>query len=153
MPKVSRSREIAAERSRVWALVSDPHNLPRWWPRATRVEDVRDSGTGARWTTVLGTARGDPVRADHHCTADTEGLHYGWEIELAGTPFERNWRAIRFEIELAGDGATTTVTLTSDEALRGRSRLGSSMIGAASRRRLDEALSGIERELTGAGDG
>jgi uncharacterized protein YndB with AHSA1/START domain len=24
----------------VWNLISDPYNLPRWWPRTSRVESV-----------------------------------------------------------------------------------------------------------------
>ena len=42
MPKVSRSRTIRASVESVWDLVSDPHNLPRWWPRIMRVEDVQE---------------------------------------------------------------------------------------------------------------
>jgi uncharacterized protein YndB with AHSA1/START domain len=37
MPKVSRQRMIDAPIDRVWDLVSDPHSLPRWWPKTTRV--------------------------------------------------------------------------------------------------------------------
>ncbi len=153
MAKVSRSREIAAERTRVWELVSDPHSLPRWWPRATRVEDVRGpEGQRGRWTTVLGTERGSGVRADFRCTGSTEGRRYSWELEVEGTPFERILRASRLEIALAGEGATTTVTMTSEEAMRGLARLGSAMMSAATRRRLDEALAGIERALAGGVD-
>ena len=150
MPKVSRSRVIAAERDRVWALVSDPHSLPRWWPRTKRVEDVRGGdGKRAHWTAVLETERGTGVRADYRCTASTEGARYAWEQELAGTPFDRILRASRLEIALAGDERGTKVTLTSEETLRGLSRLGSSMMRGASRRRLDEALDGIDRALVG----
>ena len=150
MPKISRSRVIAAERDRVWALVSDPHSLQRWWPRTKRVEDVRgDAGKRAHWTAVLETERGTGVRADYRCTASAEGSRYAWEQELAGTPFDRILRASRLEIALAGADTGTKVTLTSDETLRGLSRLGSSMMRGASRRRLDEALDGIDRALVG----
>jgi hypothetical protein len=44
------------------------------------------------------------------------------------------------------------VTLTSTEALRGLARLGSAMMRGASRRRLDEALAGIDRALVGIDD-
>jgi carbon monoxide dehydrogenase subunit G len=53
------------------------------------------------------------------------------------------------QVALAADGSGTRVELTSDEALRGMSRLGGSMIRNAARRRLDEALDGIERALVG----
>jgi uncharacterized protein YndB with AHSA1/START domain len=154
MPRVSRSRTIAAESARVWDLVSDPHSLPRWWPRTQRVEDVRDpGGRRAHWTTVLGTERGTGVRADFRCISSTHGLRYAWEQEIEGTPFERILKASRLEIGLDRDGDETRVTLTSNETLRGLSRLGSAMMRGASRRRLDEALEGIERALVGEPDG
>jgi uncharacterized protein YndB with AHSA1/START domain len=154
MPRVSRSRTIAAESGRVWDLVSDPHSLPRWWPRTQRVEDIRDpGGRRAHWTTVLGTERGTGVRADFRCIGSTHGHRYAWEQEIEGTPFERILKASKLEIGLDRDGDETRVTLTSDETLRGLARLGSAMMRGASRRRLDEALEGIERALVGEPDG
>jgi uncharacterized protein YndB with AHSA1/START domain len=151
MPRVSRTRTIEASPERVWELVSDPHSLPRWWPRTTRVEDVRNpGGDRAHWTAVLATDRGSGVRADFRCTASTRAVRYGWEQEVEGTPFERILRSSALEVGLAPLAAATAVTLTSDEALRGLSRLGASMMRGASRRRLDEALDGIERALVGA---
>ncbi len=148
MPRVSRSRVIAADQDRVWDLVSDPHNLPRWWPKAARVEDVRGpDGARAHWTTVLETERGSGVRADFRCTASTAKQRYAWEQQIEGTPFQRVLRAARLEIGLSADGAGTAVTLTSEESLRGISRLGSLMMRGAARDRLDEALASIERVL------
>jgi uncharacterized protein YndB with AHSA1/START domain len=141
---------IAARRERVWELVSDPHHLPRWWPRTVRVEDVRQMGSGkrSRWTTVLGTERGKGVRADYRCTSAATGERYVWEQEVEGTPFERILRFSRLEIELGeGRGGGTSVRLASSERLRGLSRLGSPMMRMAIRRRLDEALDGIERAV------
>lgn len=150
MPRVSRSRTIAAEPGQVWDLVSDPHNLPRWWPRTQRVEDVCDpGGRHAHWTAVLGTQRGAGVRADFRCTGSSQGIRYAWEQEVAGTPFERILKASSLEIGLDRDADATRVTLTSEERLRGLSRLGSTMMRGAARRRLDEALEGIERALVG----
>jgi uncharacterized protein YndB with AHSA1/START domain len=150
MPRVSRSRTIAADPGRVWDLISDPHNLPRWWPRTQRVEDVRDpGGRRAHWTTVLGTERGTGVRADFRCTGATHGARYAWEQEVAGTPFERILKTSRLEIGLDPDAGATRVTLTSEETLRGLSRLGATMMRGATRRRLDEALEGIDRALVG----
>jgi uncharacterized protein YndB with AHSA1/START domain len=146
---VSRSRVIPAERGRIWELVSDPHNLPRWWPRTLRVEDVRDPASGStQWTTVLETERGTGVRADFRRVSTAPTRSYVWEQEVEGTPFERILRSSRLEIELDGD-RETKVTLTAQEALRGLSRLGSAMMRGASRRRLDEALAGIERATLG----
>jgi uncharacterized protein YndB with AHSA1/START domain len=150
MPRVKRSRVIGVESERIWDLVSDPHSLPRWWPRAKRVEDVRGAGTGrAHWTTVLEADRGTGVRADFHCTGSTEPRRYAWEQELDGTPFERVLRASTLQIDLNPAGAQTEVTLVGEEKLRGLSRLGSTMLRGAASRRLDEALDGIERALVG----
>ena len=41
-------------------MIRDPHHLPRWWPRVTRVEDVE----GDAFTEVMTTAKGKLVRAD-----------------------------------------------------------------------------------------
>jgi len=151
MPRVSRSRVFAVEPRRIWDLVSDPYSLPRWWPRVLRVEDVRGSGKRARWTTVLETERGSGVRADYRCVGATEGERYSWEQEVAGTPFERILRRSSMEVGVGSEAAGARVTLTSDETLRGLSRLGATMMRGASRRRLDEALDGIDRALVGDG--
>lgn len=149
MPRVSRTRLIAAPRERVWALVSDPHHLPRWWPRALRVEDVRgEAGSRrAQWTLVLGTAKGRGVRADFRCVSAAPGERYIWRQEVEETPFERIVRSAQVAVALEPRDEGTEVTLTSDERLRGLSRLGSAMMRGAARRRLDEALEGIERAL------
>jgi len=150
VPRVSRKRVISADTDRVWALVSDPHNLPRWWPRAKRVEDVRGPvGGRAHWTTVLETDQGKGVRADYRCTGATAPQRYEWEQQIAGTPFERVLSAARLEIALSPADSGTEVTLTSDESLRGLSKLGSMMMRGAARDRLDEALSAIDRVLVG----
>jgi uncharacterized protein YndB with AHSA1/START domain len=150
MPRVSRTRVISADPGRVWDLVSDPHNLPRWWPKTKRVEDVRGPvGARAHWTTVLETERGTGVRADYRCTGATAGQRYEWEQQIEGTPFERVLRAARLEIALSPAESGTQVTLTSEESLRGLSKLGSTMMRGAARTRLDEALAAIDRALVG----
>lgn len=105
------------------------------------------SGKRSRWTTVLGTERGKGVRADYRCTSAATGERYVWEQEVEGTPFERILRYSRLEILLQAKGDGTSVTLASSERLRGLSRLGSPMMRMAIRRRLDEALDGIERAV------
>jgi len=150
MPKVSRSRTIRASAERVWDLVSDPHSLPRWWPRIMRVEDVQGTGERSRWTAVLETERGTGVRADYRCFGSTNGRRFAWKQDLDGTPFERILRESRVEIRLEPEGeAATRVRLESEERLRGLSRLGSGMMRGATRRRLDEALDGINFVLVG----
>ena len=152
MPNVARSRSIAAPPGRTWSLVADPHNLPRWWPETVRVEDVHGSAGAARsrFTQVLATSKGKPVRADFRCVAATHGERLVWRQELEGTPFERFMREAELELRLephAGEG--TELTLQARRRLRGLSRLGSPMMRRATGRTLDSALDGIERALGG----
>ena len=148
MARVTRRRTFEAPTSEVWKLVSDPYNLPRWWPRTARVENVEGGGgRRTRWTKVLETAEGRGVRADYRCVSSAEGERYVWEQELEGTPFERHLKASRVDIGLReGDGGTE-VTLAAAQTLKGMSRLGSPLMRRGQRAVLDEALDGIERAL------
>jgi uncharacterized protein YndB with AHSA1/START domain len=152
MTRVSRSRLIATDPARVWELVTDPHSLPRWWPRTKRVEDVDGEGTNTRWTSVLETERGRGVRADFRCAAWHPGELYAWEQEIEGTPFDRILQDAGLEIRFEAGGEGTHVAMTSHETLRGLSRLGAPLMRGAARRRLDEALDGIERALVGGAE-
>jgi uncharacterized protein YndB with AHSA1/START domain len=150
MPRVSRRRTIAAPPDEVWKLVSDPYSLPRWWPRTGRVENVEQKSGGRRsqWTKVLETAEGRGVRADYRCVSSAEGERYVWEQELEGTPFARHLRSSRVEIGLRERDGGTWINITSVQALRGMSRMGSVMMRRAQGAILDEALDGLERALT-----
>jgi uncharacterized protein YndB with AHSA1/START domain len=150
MPRVSRRRTVAAPPADVWGLVSDPYNLPRWWPRTSRVENVEQRGSGrrSRWTKVLETAEGRGVRADYRCVSAAEGERYVWEQELEGTPFARHLKASRVEVGLRGEDGSTEVTLGSVQTMRGMSRLGSPLMRRGQGATLEEALDGIERALT-----
>jgi uncharacterized protein YndB with AHSA1/START domain len=153
MARVSRRRTVSAPPGEVWALVSDPYSLPRWWPRTSRVEnvDAKDGGRRSEWTKVLETAEGRGVRADYRCLSAAENERYIWEQRIEGTPFERHLKASRVEIALSDEGAATTeVRLTSEQTLRGMSRLGSTLMRRGQGAILDEALDGIEQALTGA---
>jgi hypothetical protein len=116
------------------------------------VEDVREvpGGRRSRWTTVLGTRRGTGVRVDYRCTGASEGDRYAWAQEIDGTPFAKVLRSATLEIRLTRRDGDTMVTLAGDDRLRGLSRLGSPMMRRAMRRRLDDALDGIERALVDA---
>jgi uncharacterized protein YndB with AHSA1/START domain len=151
VPRISRRRTVAAPPETVWSLVSDPYNLPRWWPRTTRVENVERTAAGKRsqWTKVLETAEGRGVRADYRCLSSAEGQHYVWEQQLGGSPFERVLRSSRLEIGIEPQDDGTEVRLTSHQSLRGMSRLGSPMMRRATAHTLEEALDGIERALVG----
>lgn len=133
---VTRRRRIDAPRERIWRVVSDPHSLPRWWPRVQRVEEASNDA----WTKVLTSDRGKPVRADYSRTASEEPARLVWEQELVETPFERMLSESTLTITLDDAGESTEVALTSREKLRGLARLGGLMVRRAARRRLDDAL-------------
>ena len=149
MARVTRTRTVEAPLAEIWKLVSDPYNLPRWWPRTTRVENVeaKYGGRRARWTKVLETAEGRGVRADFRCVSSAEGERYVWEQELAGTPFERHLKALQVEVRLREQDDGTEVSLSEEQSLRGMSKLGSPLMRKARGDVLNEALDGIERAL------
>lgn len=145
MAGVTRERVLSASPDAIWRIVSDPYALPRWWPAVVRVEDV----TGDAWTNVLRTPRGRNVRADYTRTVAQRGHRLGWRQELEESPFERILSSAVTEISLepAAEGGTRVV-ITADERLRGvRNRLGGAIVRRAARRRLDEALDGLERTV------
>ena len=53
MPTYSASRELLASRADVWKFLSEPFNLPDWWPGIGGVQpDRRGFAPGARWQVV-----------------------------------------------------------------------------------------------------
>ncbi len=146
MPTTRRSRGYASEYRALWAIVGDPYQLPRWWPKVERVERVSDG----RFAEVLRTEHGRPVRAEFRITRMSEFGTIAWAQELAGTSFERVLRAASVTVDLFGESAvidTTVVTLTLEQRLRGFSRLGALLVRRASRKVLDEALEGLDAAL------
>lgn len=126
----------------VWAIVADPHHQPRWWPGVERIEGVRPD----RFTQVLRTRRGRPVRVDYLVTGMRTSELLVWHQELAGSPFARVLSESEIRIALhAGDGEedVTRVTITQAQRLRGSNRTGGWMLARATRKRLDEALAGL----------
>jgi len=159
VPTARRSRTIAASVEELWDIVSDPHHLPRWWPRVARVEDV---ARGA-FTEVMMTAKGKTVRADFDLVeADEQQRSLIWSQRVAGTPFARVLRSAETEVRLAAaqpaenladatagpqePGGPTTVTIELRQALSGFfPRFGSFMVRRAAAATIDEALAGLER--------
>jgi uncharacterized protein YndB with AHSA1/START domain len=135
MPSASRSRTIAAPAEELWEVISDPHHLPRWWPRVSRVEDVE----GDAFTEVMKTAKGKLVHA--------EGMHsLAWEQQLEGTPFARLMSAAVTRVSLQGAADGTSVTLELHQSLNGFfPRFGGFMVRRAAAATLEEALDGLER--------
>lgn len=149
MARVTRTRTVEAPPSEVWKLVSDPHALPRWWPRTARVEnvDLKPGGKRTQWTKVLQSSAGRSVRADFRCVSSAEGERYAWEQDLTGTPFERHLKALRVEVALRERDGGTEVRLTEEQSLKGMSKLGSPLMRRARSEVLDEALDGIDEAL------
>jgi uncharacterized protein YndB with AHSA1/START domain len=140
MPTARRSRTVAAPPERVWETVGDPHHLPRWWPRVTRVEAV----TREHFTEVLATQDGRSLRADFRVVVSKAPERRLWEQELEGTPFERVFAAASTEIKLDAYEGGTRVTLVVRQQVRGSARLGGFMVRRATGRVLDEALDALE---------
>lgn len=151
MPVVRRSRTIDASPEEVWRLIADPHQMPRWWPDVKRIEAVEED----RFTQVFTTRKGRAVRMDFELLASEPpgpgGIPPGrraWEQELEGTPFERVLGEAVTEVMLEPAHPGTLVTIALSQRLRGYSRTGGFMLRRATRRRLDEALDGLEALVT-----
>ncbi|HTR72650.1 MAG TPA: SRPBCC family protein [Solirubrobacteraceae bacterium] len=154
MPTARRTRTIAASPQEVWRTISDPHHLPRWWPRVGRVEDVRSE----EFTELLQTKSGKYVRADFAIAeADQAAGRLRWEQRVEGSPFERILARAETTITLTEapgpDGPSTEVAIELDQTLKGgfprffttMPKLGSPIVKRAAARTLDEALEGLDR--------
>ena len=141
MPTTRRTRTLQAAPEAVWRIVGDPAHLPRWWPKVQRVESV----TAGDFTTVYGTSKGRPVRADFRVLASDAPRHRVWDQVLQGSPFERFLSRFATQADVApADGGATALTLTVEQKLRGMSRFGGFLAKRAMRKQLDEALDALE---------
>lgn len=151
MLTVHASRTINAPAQDLWELISDPHHLPRWWPRVTRVENVEPDA----FTEVLRTSSGKVVRADFRLlTLDERSLLLQWSQQVEGTPFARVLKSSETELRLYGglpsDSSSvrqrTEVRIELRQSPRGFfPRFGTRMIRRAAATTLQEALEGLER--------
>lgn len=142
------TRTINAPTQQLWELVSDPHHLPRWWPRVDRVEGVDQDA----FTEVMRTSSGRVVRADFLLDSRDEEIHQlCFSQRIDGTPFARVLKQAETEFNLAAVGSATgeqatEVTIRLRQSPRGIfPRFGSRMIRRAAARTLQEALDGLER--------
>src|SRR5215213_3513396 len=142
---VRRSRTVAAPVDDVWKVVRDPYHLPRWWPRTQRVEGVSSDG----WTSVLVTDKGRSVRADYRVELIRNGERRRWSQEVAGTPFEKLFREVVYEVVLAPAEGGTEVRLQVHQRPVGWARFGGMMLRRAARKQLDDALDGLAGLLEG----
>lgn len=169
MPTVAASRTIAASPEAVWGLVGDPHHLPRWWPRVTRVEGVTPAQAHRpeAFTEVLAGARGKVVRADFTVIETTPARRASWSQEVEGTPFEGVLRSAVTQIDLtpvrSGEATEVRIELRQElpgplggarGGLSGRmlgiARFGSPLVKRAAAATVEQALDGLVRVL---GDG
>jgi uncharacterized protein YndB with AHSA1/START domain len=153
MPTARRTRTIAAPADELWQTIRDPHHLPRWWPRVSRVEDV----TTDAFTELLSAKSGKYVRADFTLVeSDEHARRLCWEQRVEGSPFARLLRSAQTEVRLqeahgaggamAGAAATTEVTIELRQTLKGfMARFGGYMVRKAAVKTIDEALDGLER--------
>jgi uncharacterized protein YndB with AHSA1/START domain len=154
MHTTRRSRTIAIPPEDAWALVSDPHHLPRWWPRVERVEGVEPGA----FTQVLRTAKGKLVRADYTVAQLDEGARrLTWTQRIEGSPFARLLASAETGVELVPMGPATEVTLELRQAAASARagswfipRLGAHMMHRAAAVTLEEALDALESIGTGA---
>lgn len=141
MPSVKRSRTIAADPDDLWAVISDPHHLPRWWPGVERVEDA----TAGTWTKVLRSPKGKIIRADFTRVESERPRRLAWRQELEESPFERMMSQSVTELSLdPAEGEATRVELRATQRLRGLARFGGFLVRRATGRQLDEALDGLD---------
>lgn len=146
MPTTRVRRTVAPPPGQVWRVVGDPRQLPRWWPRAVRVERVTAEG----FTLVLRSKEGRDVRADQRVIASSRPSRLAWALETAGTPFANVFAANEVEIRLdPAEGDGTRVTLEQRQRLRGAAKLGGFLVRGSARRHLKEALDGLEAALAG----
>jgi uncharacterized protein YndB with AHSA1/START domain len=147
MARARRNRVIAAAPQEVWALIEDPHHMPRWWPGVRRMEGVE----AERWTQVHFTKKGRPVRIDFSLLASDPPWRRMWEQEIEGTPFARVLREAVTEIVLEPHAEGTLVTIEQRQKLRGYSRTGDFFWRRATAGKLEEALEAIERVCGASG--
>ena len=142
---VRRTRTVAAPVDDVWTIVRDPYHLPRWWPRTLRVEGVSSGG----WTSVLVTDKGRSVRADYRVELTRAGERRKWSQDVKGTPFEKLFATVVYEVALAPAAAGTEIGLAVHQKPVGWARFGGLMLRRAARRQLDEALERLAGLLEG----
>ncbi len=146
MPSARRTRTIAAPVQELWETIRDPHHLPRWWPRVSRVEDVTDD----QFTEVLITSGGKYVRADFVLVeSDERAGRLCWEQRMEGSPFARLLRSAETEVclkDVTAGKQATEVTIELRQKLNGFfPRFGGYMVRKAAGSTIEEALDGLER--------
>jgi hypothetical protein len=105
---IQASRELLSPRQDVWALVSEPYNLPDWWPAYTGVQpDRRGLMPNARWQVTRGRVPGLLRRPGGEglivIKEVIEGLELGWHDVKQGLD-------AGLRLANAGEGRTLATT-------------------------------------------
>ncbi|MBF6620610.1 MAG: SRPBCC family protein [Patulibacter sp.] len=135
------SATVAASPADVWHLISEPSRAVSWWPHAERAEDVQ----GGRFTMVVRSSRGVPVRTDWRVAASRRDVRQRWEQDLAGTPFAAVLRSSAIEIRLEPDGDGCLITVVVERELENRGLVARWLGRRASRRHAGDALARLSR--------
>jgi len=154
MPTVRRTRTIEASPQELWDVLGDPHHLPRWWPRVSRVEAVTTTGMGEldAFTEVLTSEKGKIVRADFNLMDVVAGRRIVWAQQVENTPFAKVLKSAETEVSIASadDARATEVTVEIRQSLQGfLARLGGHLVRRAAAATIEEALDGLERIVGG----
>jgi uncharacterized protein YndB with AHSA1/START domain len=110
MLEIVAERVVGAPPERVWPLVADPEQLPRWFGFAERVEVLDGEGVGQRRRQHGHWGR-KPSEVDQELTAFEPPRRLAWRHlaeRLDGKPAPRFAASTDFSIELAPDGASAT---------------------------------------------
>jgi len=117
MPSFEAARELLAPRADVWEFLSEPYNLPDWWPGIGGLQpDRRGLAPGARWR-VVGENRPSLFRRPNMS---------GVLLVVAVEPFER------FAFQLTGERLDVELRLSEPQPKRTLARLsvsGPALIG------------------------
>jgi uncharacterized protein YndB with AHSA1/START domain len=140
-----RDTVLGATPDEVWAVVSDPGQLPRWWPGVTRVENA----TPEAWTSVLSSPRGKVVRADYTRVEAVPRERLVWRQEVAGSPFERILASALTTVALAPANGGTKATVVLEQKARGWARFAPFQFRAAGSRQVRGALDGLQALFEG----
>jgi uncharacterized protein YndB with AHSA1/START domain len=138
---VRRETVVPQALDEVWRVVSDPAQLPRWWPGVTRVEEA----TPQAWTTVLTSPKGKSVRMDYSRVSALAPTRLVWRQEVDQTPFERILEEATTSLELSEADAGTRVAIEFEQKPRGWARFAPLQFRAAGTRQVQGALDGLER--------
>jgi uncharacterized protein YndB with AHSA1/START domain len=138
---VRRETVVPRAPEEVWRVVSDPAQLPRWWPGVARVEEA----TAEAWTTVLTSAKGKSVRMDYSRVAADEPTRIVWRQEVEASPFERILAEATTSVDLSPTEGGTLVVIALDQRPRGWARFAPLQFRAAGTRQVQGAVEGLER--------